>query len=214
MGHEFAGYVKEKVFLLERTDGKVVLPNFSTVWHFESKIAQSYLFDLLNVSTPRTVVSFDYDEALELARRECFPVVQKETGRRRQHQCKGPVQPRCPQAPSRKHFQPFPRGTGARTSRAGRKGSRKGNLSSLVLGFCTAKAPSFRSLGVAYWQEFIPGNNSDLRITAIGDKRFRNGFLETQQTGRLPGQRQREHRFRNAPSRRGTEMLPRHQQKA
>ncbi|MCC6871729.1 MAG: hypothetical protein IT351_05030, partial [Candidatus Fermentibacter sp.] len=33
MGHEFAGYVKEKIYFLERHLGKTVVPGFETVWH-------------------------------------------------------------------------------------------------------------------------------------------------------------------------------------
>ncbi len=77
MGHEFAGYVKEKIHFLEHHLGLTVVPGFETVWHFESKAAQSYLLARAGVPTPRTFVSFDYDEAVLQAGLEEFPVVLK-----------------------------------------------------------------------------------------------------------------------------------------
>ena len=181
MGHEFAGYVKEKVFLLERYHGKVVLPNFSTVWHFESKIAQSYLFDLLNVSTPRTVVSFDYDEALELARRECFPVVQKKPAGAGSTN----VRALYSLGALRRHLEnTFSLSLWDRSQNEPGRAKRvaKGICHRWFWDFARRRLLHSDLFGVAYWQEFIPGNNSDLRITAIGD-RFATGFWRRNRPG-------------------------------
>src|SRR4030067_960119 len=52
-------------YLLEKFLDILVVPNYSSIWHFESKIAQSYLFQYAGITTPRTLVSFDYDDTLE-----------------------------------------------------------------------------------------------------------------------------------------------------
>lgn len=181
MGHEFAGYVKEKVYFLEHYLGRTVLPNFSTVWHFESKVAQSYLFELLNADTPHTFVSFDLDESMDAAGRSGFPVVRKK-----------------------------PAGAGSTNVRAVRDLDdlrrdiertfsfslwdrflrEKGRLGRIAGGirhrwfrdFLWRKLLRTQLFGVEYWQEFIPGNDSDLRITVIGD-RFATGFWRRNRPG-------------------------------
>jgi hypothetical protein len=63
MGPFAASQFKEKVYFLERFRGKRVFPNYRSAWHFESKVAQSYLLDALDVPRPRTVVSFERADA-------------------------------------------------------------------------------------------------------------------------------------------------------
>lgn len=65
MGIEAASYLKEKIYFIEYFLKKIVIPNFSTVWHFESKVAQTYLFRKFGVRTPKTVVSFSKRDALK-----------------------------------------------------------------------------------------------------------------------------------------------------
>jgi len=181
MGHEFAGYVKEKVYLLERFLGKTVLPNFSTVWHFESKIAQSYLFDLLDVGTPETFVSFDFTEATEIAGRSAFPVVRKKAA--------GAGSANVRAMSSSKEL----RNDLERTfslSLWDRSLDERSRLKRIAGGlrhrwfwdFAWRKLTRSQLFGVAYWQEFIPGNDSDLRITVIGD-RFATGFWRRNRPG-------------------------------
>src|SRR5450759_1937889 len=61
MGVKAASFIKEKIYFMEHYLGKLVVPNFSTIWHFESKIAQSYLFTEYGVPTPETLVTFCYE---------------------------------------------------------------------------------------------------------------------------------------------------------
>jgi glutathione synthase/RimK-type ligase-like ATP-grasp enzyme len=152
MGIKPSSHLKEKIYFLQYHMGKLVLPNFETVWHFESKVAQSYLFELYQIPTPRTVSTFSLQEALTLLKKEKYPLVFKTS------------------------------------SDAASRGVRLVNSPSL------GKILAWRALyvglawkairrlfrldhrdNVAYWQEFISGNDSDLRITAIGD-RYAVGF--------------------------------------
>ena len=181
MGHEFAGYVKEKVYLLERFYGKIVVPNFSTVWHFESKVAQSYLFDLLNVKTPDTIVSFDYTEAKEIAERSSFPVVRKKPA--------GAGSVNVKAIRSLKDLRRDMENTFS-FSLWDRSLEEKNRFKRIAGGlrhrwfWNLALRKLFHSqlFGVVYWQEFIPGNDSDLRITVIGD-RFATGFWRRNRPG-------------------------------
>src|SRR5688572_3511354 len=63
LGPEAAAHYKEKIYFLESHLGKLVFPNFKTIWHFESKVAQSYVLAKERIPTPKTVASFDYHDA-------------------------------------------------------------------------------------------------------------------------------------------------------
>ena len=77
MGVQGASHFKEKIYVLEKLLHKLVVPNYNTIWHFESKVAQSYLFDVAQVPTPATTVSFDPADALAQLKVAALPVVFK-----------------------------------------------------------------------------------------------------------------------------------------
>lgn len=181
MGHEFAGYVKEKIYFLENFLGKTVLPNYATIWHFESKVAQSYLLDHLNVPTPGTFVSFDFDEAMETARSSSFPVVRKKAAGAGSTNVRavrdlGELSRDIERTFS---FSLWDRSLGEK-SRLRRVA--RGVRHRWFRDFVRRKLLHSQLFGVEYWQEFIPGNDSDLRITVIGD-RFATGFWRRNRPG-------------------------------
>jgi hypothetical protein len=191
MGHEFAGYMKEKIHFLERYMGKLVVPNFSTVWHFESKAAQSYLFRHLGVAAPGTIVSFDFDEAMELSGRETFPVVIKSPAGAGSVNVRASGNRRDLQRYLRKTFSP------ALWDRSMHEGGRlrrglKAIRHAWFRDFLARKLRNSGLFGVAYWQEFIHDNPADLRVTVIGDgfalgfwRRNRPGDFRASGSGRL-----------------------------
>ncbi len=66
---------------LERYRGLCVYPDQATCWHYDDKIAQSHLFDTLNIPTPKTWVWFDAVAAKQWLREEAmFPLVLKLAG--------------------------------------------------------------------------------------------------------------------------------------
>lgn len=182
MGHEFSGYMKEKIYFLERFMGRTVVPGFETVWHFESKAAQSYLFRHAGVDTPRTFASFDFDEALARAGEDALPVVLKSPAGA------GSVNVRS--VGSRRALLGFVRRTFSLTLWDRSAGGGRGRLARLFSGlgrdwftdFIRRRRSGASPFGVAYWQEFVPGNSADLRITAIGDS-FATGFWRNNRPG-------------------------------
>jgi len=170
MGAESSGHYKEKVYFIERVMGKVVVPNYATLWHFDSKVAQSYLFAHAGIPTPSTFASFDYDDSRLCLESAVFPIVAK-----RSH---GASSANVRLIVDRRHagkwlkvifFQDmWDRHKAANPYRFVRAASAPWH------GWFWAKALARvqRSdrLGVAYWQEYVPGNNADLRITVVGDK--------------------------------------------
>lgn len=79
MGPVTASFYKEKVYFIEEFLNIRVLPSYRNLWHFESKVAQSYLFEKMGVPRPRTIVSFDYHDAMESAPSLGLPVVAKKS---------------------------------------------------------------------------------------------------------------------------------------
>jgi glutathione synthase/RimK-type ligase-like ATP-grasp enzyme len=170
MGPELAGHYKDKVYFIEKVLGKVIVPGFETVWHFESKVAQSYFFAHAGVATPETVATLDYDDALACLRQGRYPIVVKKS-----HGASSVnVQLIASESRAQKWLAKTFFLEMCERHRAGH-GNRL---------FRVASAPWHgwfwpnvlqRSLrteraAVAYWQQYVADNDADLRITVIGDR--------------------------------------------
>jgi glutathione synthase/RimK-type ligase-like ATP-grasp enzyme len=196
MGISASAHFKERVYVLERHLGKLVVPNYKTIWHFESKAAQSFLFLLESVPTPQTTVSFDRQDALAQLRQAKMPLVFKRSeGAASEHV-------RLVAAPggARRLLERAFCGNRYRAERL-----RGGPLWKTALRL--AVRPWFwRFLwnrwldrdadGYLYWQEFVTGNEADLRITVIGDqcaygfwRRNRPGDFRASGSGRIDFER-------------------------
>ncbi len=66
--------------VMERELGMEVYPDQDSCWHYDDKIAQSYLFQALGIPTPKTFIWFDRWKALEWADEAPVPLVMKFTG--------------------------------------------------------------------------------------------------------------------------------------
>lgn len=169
MGPRSAGYFKEKVYFMERHLGLCVIPGFETVWHFESKLAQSYLFELANVPSPRTVGTFDYDDASACLASATFPIVTK-----RPH---GAASANVKLVRSQSEAARWLSHEFCSDLWRRHASSRNSRLASIATALphrwfwqkLRQKARGDETHGVAYWQEFLAGNRADLRITVIGD---------------------------------------------
>jgi glutathione synthase/RimK-type ligase-like ATP-grasp enzyme len=62
---------------IEHGLGIPVFPSFETAWHFEDKIAQSYLLHAAGIPTPATWVFWDRTTALDFCRSATYPLVLK-----------------------------------------------------------------------------------------------------------------------------------------
>ncbi len=167
-------FAKRLLPAIEHGLGIPVFPSFETAWHFEDKIAQSYLLQAAGIPTPRTWVFWDRKSALEFCRSATYPLVLKlsygyQSGNVRLlndfddaaywiARLFGPgvTGLRAP-APAWRHA----------LQRA------KGALRHL------RDAPPFADLdycelqhGYFYVQEFLPGNDYDTRVTVIGNRAF------------------------------------------
>jgi glutathione synthase/RimK-type ligase-like ATP-grasp enzyme len=175
MGPKSAKFLREKITIIEKFMGKLVLPNWATVWHFESKIAQSYLFAHSHIKVPTTIVSFDRYDAMDQLQQSSMPIVWKLSHgasskyvrliRDRQKAKQQISKAFCEQLwnESKQHYD-------SRMSLIFHS-----ILQSWFWEKVRRKIISSEKYNYVYWQEFIPNNPRDLRITVIGD-RFAFGF--------------------------------------
>ena len=182
MGPKSQSFIKEKVYFIQNYLGKRVFPNFNTIWHFESKVAQSYFFKFAGIKTPNTFVSFDYHDALEKIANTRFPLVFKKSygaasqnvrlvqkHQEAQHLIE---QVFCQQAwdeAKQRYPSWFVR-------------LNKSIFKAWFWAKIWQKISHGEFYNVIYWQEFIEKNNADLRITVIGEK-YAFGFWRNNRPG-------------------------------
>jgi hypothetical protein len=162
--------------------GVSVFPAPQDYWHYDDKIAQKYLFEALDIPTPQTHVFFEKRTAIDWLRGSTFPLVFKL---------------RCGAGSSNVRLIRTLDDAIVLTKQMFGAGYRTGNTPFTDLGakvhkhrlrrdwFATAKRlPATlrknavinstipRERGYIYLQEFVPGNECDIRITVIGDRAF------------------------------------------
>ena len=171
---------KQILFALEHS-GLKVFPNFRTGWHFDDKVAQKYLFEALGVQAIPSWVFVDLVEAMEWAASTSYPKVFKLR--------KGAGSANVRLVESRAQAESlirraFGRGFssysawGSLKERAYKYRIGQAGLLEVAKGLARfAVPPRFativgRETGYAYFQEFVPGNDSDIRVIVIGDRAF------------------------------------------
>jgi glutathione synthase/RimK-type ligase-like ATP-grasp enzyme len=165
MGTESSSYFKEKIYFIEKYLNKIVVPNFSTIWHFESKVAQSYIFDKLSINTPKTTASFDFcDSMLQLNKYE-FPLVFKKSFGASSNNVRLIKNKKKAESVLKRIFC-----SQLYRNNAKIKGKWLARFSFSFIRYLLDTRIFGINQRVAYWQQFVPGNSKDLRITVIGDK--------------------------------------------
>lgn len=139
-------HYKEKIYFIKNHLGKETMPNFDTIWHFDSKIAQNFLFEQYNIRSPKTFITFNYQEAMNYINQCEYPQILKLSAGSGSNHVKMLKHKRQAIKEIKKHF--------AKT----------------LLWDQLKKICDHQMFGSIYLQEFIPNNDSDLRITIIGDK--------------------------------------------
>ncbi|MBN1181845.1 MAG: hypothetical protein JXB49_06130 [Bacteroidales bacterium] len=171
---------KELMFSLEHA-GFRVFPDFRSAWHFDDKVGQKYLLELIGAPLAPTWVFYEKADAIEWAKLSSFPKVFKLRG--------GSSSQNVRLAHTREEAmrlirQAFGRGFPSYDP--------VGSLKERWRLFCSKKTP-FRDLfeglarfiipppyskikgrerGYIYFQEFIVSNSYDIRVVVIVDKAF------------------------------------------
>lgn len=171
---------KQILFALEHTGFKV-FPDFRTGWHFDDKLGQKYLFERLGVPFVPTYAFFDKEEALNWSNQTSFPKVFKLRGgagssnvklvKTRQEAVKLVNQA------FGKGFENYDKWASLK-ERWKKYCERKSDIREPIKGLLRIVSPPLfskvlgREIGYVYFQDFIPNNNSDIRIIVIDNKAF------------------------------------------
>jgi len=173
-------FAKQIIFALSLA-GKKIFPDINTVWHFDDKIAQKYIFELNNINTVETSVFYDKQTALEWAKTAKYPLVFK----LRSGASSSNVQlienlysaKKKIEKAFRSGFQVYDR-IGNLKDRWNKFRQGKSNFINVFSGlYRLLVVPSFasdlgREKGYVYFQKFIPGNSYDIRVVVVADKAF------------------------------------------
>jgi glutathione synthase/RimK-type ligase-like ATP-grasp enzyme len=171
---------KQLIYALEHS-GMKIFPNFKTMWHFDDKIGQKYLLEATNAPFVETYIFYSKREALEWAESTIFPKVFKLRGGSASSNVRLVKDEKEAKKIINKAFnkgfkQRFRFADIAERYRQYRLG--KGNLRLLIGGlFRLIKPHNYEKIkgnevGYVYFQDFIPDNDSDVRVIVINKKAF------------------------------------------
>lgn len=171
---------KPILFALEQA-GVKVFPEFNTNWHFDDKLGQKYLLEAISVPFVPTYVFYEKRLALEWVAKTNFPKVFKLRGGAGSANVKLAKTKNDAKILIRKAFGKGFSNYDALSSlkERWRKWSLgKASHTDVVKGIIRFVYPppyakaSGREFGYAYFQDFIPNNDHDIRVIVIGDKAF------------------------------------------
>jgi hypothetical protein len=166
---------------LERHTDILLYPDQNTSWHYDDKIAQAYLFELLDIATPKTWVFFSQPDAEDWLDSASYPLVLKlATGA-------GASNVRLLR--SRRQAAKWL----AKLFSGGLESLDEARLPTPLRRVARAGAEALAGRGLyseKYWerhknyalfQQFLPGNDFDTRVTVIGERAF--GFRRNNRPG-------------------------------
>ncbi len=172
-------FAKQLLYSLKAA-GKKIFPDFNTSWHFDDKVGQKYLLEAVKAPLVPAYVFYDKQQALQWASATVFPKVFKlrkgagsvnvrlvrslEDARALINKAFGKGFKHDSLVPFNDIYHKYKKGLLSATA--------------LVKGFARQFIPTEfakvtgREKGYVYFQDFVPGNDSDIRVIVIGDKCF------------------------------------------
>ncbi len=173
-------FAKELIYSLEMA-GKIVFPNFRTTWHFDDKLGQKYLLEAFDCPAVPAYGFYSKQDALKWARETSFPKVFKlRGGAGADHVRLVPDYKKCVSLINQAFGKGFKQYNGFsnlkerwRKFKAG-----KTKFADVMVGvgrlFITTPYSRIhgRDKGYIYFQDFIPNNTHDIRVTCIYGKCF------------------------------------------
>ncbi|MGB8491846.1 MAG: hypothetical protein WCE64_12390 [Bacteroidales bacterium] len=173
-------FAKQLLFALQ-SSGKRVFPDFNTMWHFDDKVAQKYLLEANSLPLAKSYVFYDRKEAQEWARQTDYPKVFK------LRNGAGSDNVRLVRS-SNEAFHLINKSfvNGFRQYDAWsnlKERYRKFRLGKTSMWDVTKGILRFahtteysrvtgKEIGYAYFQDFIPGNDYDIRVIVVGNRAF------------------------------------------
>ncbi|WP_027377495.1 ATP-grasp domain-containing protein [Kaistella palustris] len=161
--------------------GKKVFPNVNSCWHFDDKVSQKYLLESINAPIIKSWVYYSKKEALEIMSKISYPKVFKLKGGAGSANVKliknkNEADKYVCRAFGR-GFRQFDRLTLFKDTFTKFR-RREIKIKNLILEFGKIFVKSDyekvkgNESGYIYFQDFIPNNDSDVRIIVIGDRAF------------------------------------------
>lgn len=174
--------IARSVIRAVETMGVKVFPSTSTCWHFDDKIAQKYLLEAIGAPLVPTYVFYDLKEALSWIDQASFPKVfklRKGAGSSNVKLVRSASEARAlAKRAFSSGFSPVPH-YGQDAAKRYRAAKKRGDLLNVVkrIPQTLATIRSNREMmgvekGYVYFQDFVPDNAFDTRVTVIGDRAF------------------------------------------
>jgi glutathione synthase/RimK-type ligase-like ATP-grasp enzyme len=165
-------FAKRLVQAVEHGLGIPVFPSMRTAWHFEDKIAQHYLLEAAGIPMARTWVFWKRADAEAFCETANYPLVLKLSTGYRSSNVRLLHTREEARHWVRQLFGPgvYELGKQTPTGPIGRTWQRsRARLKTML-----ARGADRNELqqGYVYFQEFLPGNDFDTRVTVIGDRAF------------------------------------------
>jgi hypothetical protein len=167
--------------------GLVIFPNVATCWHYDDKVAQKYLLEAIGAPLIPTWVFTSQTDAIRWIEKATWPKVFKlrcgaGSSNVRLVRSRSEAFALCRRAFGRG----FPAVAGyladvqtrlRKAKKAHEFWARLARAPRTLLNALKVRRQMPRQQGYLYFQEFLPGNGFDTRITVIGDRAF--GFMRT-----------------------------------
>jgi glutathione synthase/RimK-type ligase-like ATP-grasp enzyme len=179
-GPKESKFAKQLLFSVQAS-GKKVFPDYNTVWHFDDKVAQKYLLEAIDAPLAFAYVFYSKKEAQEWANQTSYPKVFKlrnGAGSDNVRLVKSRNEAiRLIKKAFGSGFKQYDAWSNLkeryRKYRLG-KTTFWNVLKGIVRLFHTTEYARVtgREIGYIYFQDFIPGNDYDIRVIVIGDKAF------------------------------------------
>jgi glutathione synthase/RimK-type ligase-like ATP-grasp enzyme len=161
--------------------GMNVFPDFNTAWHFDDKVGQKYLLEALQIDLVKTWVFYDRETAKQWIEQTSFPKVFKLRGGAGSQNVWLVHSKKEASVLVKKAFgKGFPAydGWGSLKERIRKWRLGKANAKEVVKGIVRLVQPPRYAkvmgseMNYLYFQEFMPNNDSDIRIVVIDGKAF------------------------------------------
>lgn len=173
-------FAKQLLFSLEHSE-ITVFPDFKTNWHFDDKVGQKYLFELIDVPLVKSYVFYTENAALDWAKDTNYPKVFKLRGGGgswnvfliKNHKKAKAVIHKAFSTGFKQYDSFLNIKERWRKFKLGKIG-----FASLLMGFVRIfDEPLYskvigKAMGYVYFQDFIPNNTSDVRVIVIDNKAF------------------------------------------
>jgi hypothetical protein len=161
--------------------GKKIFPDFNTAWHFDDKVGQKYLLEAVKAPLVPSFVFYDKQEALDWVNNSSFPKVFKlRSGASSANVSLARTKEDAVNLVNKAFGEGFTQYNGWTNFKERLRKFRKGKTTffDVTKGFIRIfhttefSKVAGREKGYIYFQEFIAGNDSDIRIIVIDEKAF------------------------------------------